>query len=70
MFFMHGDLQLDDITVKIVDHSQCVVTSLLDWEYSGFHPDYYKAVRCTNCLIPCEDNNWFLFLPDFISLFH
>lgn len=62
--FTHGDLRPDNITVEIVDRNRCVVTGILDWEYSGFYPDYYEAVRCTNCLSSCEDNDWFLFLPD------
>lgn len=65
--FTHGDLRPDNITVEMVDHGQCVITGLLDWEYSGFYPEYYEAVRCTNCLTPYEDNDWFLFLPDCIS---
>lgn len=65
--FTHGDLRPDNITVEIVDRNRCVVTGLLDWEYSGFYPDYYEAVRCTNCLSSCENNDWFLFLPDCIS---
>ncbi|OJJ81320.1 uncharacterized protein ASPGLDRAFT_28157 [Aspergillus glaucus CBS 516.65] len=64
--FTHGDLRPDNITVEIVDCNRCVVTGLLDWEYSGFYPDYYEAVRCTNSLSSCE-NDWFLFLPDCIS---
>ena len=66
--FTHGDLRPDNITVEIIDHNCCVVTGLLDWEYSGFYPEYYKAVRCTNCLTLYDDNDWFLFLPDCILL--
>lgn len=68
--FTHGDLRPDNITVEIIDCNQYAVTGLLDWEYSGFYPDYYEAVRCTNCLSLCEGNGWFLFLPDCISLKH
>lgn len=65
--FTHGDLQPDNIMVEIVNCNWYVITSLLDWEYSGFYPDYYEAVRCTNCLSSCKDNDWFLFFPDCIS---
>lgn len=65
--FTHGDIRPDNITVEIINHNHCVVTGILDWEYSGFYPDYYEAVRCTNCLASYEDNDWFLFLPECIS---
>ena len=65
--FTHGDLRPDNITVEMDESNRCVVTGLLDWEYSGFYPEYYEAIRCTNCLGPREDNDWFLFLPDCIS---
>jgi hypothetical protein len=65
--FTHGDLRKENITVQMIDGNRCIVTGLLDWEYSGFYPDYYEAVRCTNCLAPYEDDDWYLFLPECIS---
>lgn len=66
ILFSHTEI-FDRITVEIIDQNRCVVTGLLGWEYSGFYPDYYEAVRCTDCLTLYEDNDWFLFLPDCIS---
>lgn len=65
--FTHGDLRPDNIVVEMVDSNRCVVSGLLDWEYGGFYPEYYEAIRCTNCLAPYEDNDWYLYLPDCIS---
>jgi hypothetical protein len=65
--FTHGDLKEDNITVQMIDGNRCIVTGLLDWEYSGFYPDYCEAVRCTNCLAPYEDDDWYLFLPECVS---
>lgn len=65
--FTHGDLRPDNITVDIDDYNQWVVTGLLDWEYSGFYPEYCEAFKCTNCLAPYEEDDWYLFLPDCIS---
>ncbi|KAB8256782.1 hypothetical protein BDV32DRAFT_90497 [Aspergillus pseudonomiae] len=64
--FTHGDLRPDNIAVEFRD-GKWTITGLLDWEYSGFYPEYYEAVRCTNCLSPYEDNDWFLYLPDCVS---
>ena len=65
--FTHGDLRPDNITVEMGDHGQCVITGLIDWEYSGFNPEYYEAVRSTNCLAPYGDDDWVLYLPECIS---
>ncbi|PYH46592.1 uncharacterized protein BP01DRAFT_397112 [Aspergillus saccharolyticus JOP 1030-1] len=34
---------------------------------NGFYPEYYEAIRCTKCMAPYEENDWFLFIPDCIS---
>ncbi|RJE17965.1 Phosphotransferase enzyme family [Aspergillus sclerotialis] len=65
--FTHGDLRPDNITVDMDDCNQWVVTGLLDWEYSGFYPEYCEAFKCTNCLAPYEEHDWYLFLPGCIS---
>ncbi|KAJ5577926.1 uncharacterized protein N7459_006890 [Penicillium hispanicum] len=65
--FTHGDLRPDNIAVDMDDHNQWVVTGLLDWEYSGFYPEYCEAFKCTNCIAPYEEDDWYLFLPDCIS---
>ncbi|PGG98661.1 hypothetical protein AJ80_09498 [Polytolypa hystricis UAMH7299] len=64
--FTHGDLRPDNIVVK-KENNEWIITGLLDWEYSGFYPEYYEAIKSTNCLGPYEENDWFLFLPDCIS---
>ncbi len=65
--FTHGDLRPDNIMVEITNSGQCLITGLLDWEYSGFYPEYYESTKSTNCLAPTEDNDWYLFLPQCIS---
>lgn len=65
--FTHGDLRPDNITVDMDDCNQWVITGLLDWEYSGFYPEYCEAFKSTNCLAPYEEDDWYLFLPDCIS---
>ncbi|OJJ48031.1 hypothetical protein ASPZODRAFT_115452 [Penicilliopsis zonata CBS 506.65] len=65
--FTHGDLRPDNIMIEMGEDNQLTVSGLLDWEYSGFYPEYYEAVRCTNCLAPCDRNDWYLFLPKCVS---
>lgn len=64
--FTHGDIRPDNIMVELADNKY-MVSGILDWEYSGFYPDYYESVRCTNCLSPYEENDWFLYLPECVS---
>ncbi|KMO99859.1 hypothetical protein CIHG_10143 [Coccidioides immitis H538.4] len=65
--FTHGDLRPDNITVEASDGGQFRITGLLDWEYSGFYPEYYELIRSTNGLGPSGDDDWYLFLPECIS---
>ncbi|KAL5343545.1 kinase-like domain-containing protein [Aspergillus crustosus] len=64
--FTHGDLHPDNITVEMAG-DRYIVTGLIDWEYSGFYPEYYEAAKSTNCLSPYEEDDWYLFLPDCVS---
>ncbi|KAJ5927968.1 hypothetical protein N7466_006924 [Penicillium verhagenii] len=65
--FTHGDIRPDNIMVEVADNDQYMISGIIDWEYSGFYPDYYESVRCTNCLGPYEEDDWFLYLPECIS---
>ncbi|KAJ5180409.1 hypothetical protein N7492_003619 [Penicillium capsulatum] len=65
--FTHGGLRPDNIVVDVTDNHY-TITGILDWEYSGFYPEYYESVRCTNCLMPYEKDAWYLYLPDCVSL--
>ncbi|KAB8240079.1 hypothetical protein BDV35DRAFT_386131 [Aspergillus flavus] len=58
--FTHGDLRPDNISVELRD-GKWTITGLHDWEYSGFYPEYYEAVRCTNyCASPKAYAHWWL----------
>lgn len=65
--FTHGDLRPDNITVEASNGGHFQITGLLDWEYSGFYPEYYESIKSTNGLSPSGDDDWYLFLPECIS---
>jgi hypothetical protein len=65
--FPHGDVRPENIIVQMSDDDQCRITGLLDWEFSGFYPDYHDSVKSTNCLATNEDSDWYQFLPPCVS---
>ncbi|KAF2453051.1 hypothetical protein BDY21DRAFT_367286 [Lineolata rhizophorae] len=67
--FTHGDLRPENIMVNITEES-CILTGIIDWEFSGFYPDYQEAIKVTNSLAPNERSDWFDYLPDCISPRH
>ena len=65
--FTHGDLRPENVTVEVTEDNRCFITGLIDWEDSGFYPEYYEATKITNCLSTNEDRDWFRFLPPCVS---
>ena len=43
------------------------VVALIDWETSGFYPEYWEAVKATNLLNPSDRYTWYKYIPDSIS---
>lgn len=66
IIFTHGDISPDNVMVELIDNNY-KISGIIDWEYSGFYPDYYESVRCTNCITPYENDDWFLYLPECVS---
>ncbi|KAL2810362.1 hypothetical protein BDW59DRAFT_177125 [Aspergillus cavernicola] len=66
--FTHGDLRPDNITVGMAGDHGYIVTGLIDWEYSGFYPEYYEAAKSTNCLSPYEEDDWYVSISARLSL--
>ena len=64
--FTHGDLRPNHIVVD-VSGNVCTITWILDWEYSGFYPEYYESIRWTKCLSPYDEDDWYLYFPDCVS---
>ncbi|KAL9622068.1 MAG: hypothetical protein Q9160_003567 [Pyrenula sp. 1 TL-2023] len=66
--FTHGDFQHCNIMVEERGDGVYRVTGLIDWERSGFYPDWYECLKATHNLSPTESkDDWSLFLPSCIS---
>lgn len=62
----HGDVRQDNILVKL-NQDAWTVTGVIDWEDSGFYPDYYECTQLTRTLSVMEEDDWYLYLPASIS---
>lgn len=65
--FTHGDIRTANIMVKQDANGRYIVTGILDWEYSGFYPEYYECIGLTRTLSLVDEDDWYLYLPESIS---
>ncbi|OAX78156.1 hypothetical protein ACJ72_07538 [Emergomyces africanus] len=67
--FTHGDVRRENIMVKRdpYKNNAYVVTGIIDWEDSGFYPEYYECTMLTCNLSLVDENDWYLYLPECIS---
>ncbi|EGY18663.1 uncharacterized protein VDAG_09189 [Verticillium dahliae VdLs.17] len=65
--FSHGDLRPANIMVCQREDGSWRIVGIIDWESSGFYPEYWDCVKATNNLTPREQVDWYSFLPDQIS---
>ncbi|KAI0888288.1 kinase-like domain-containing protein [Annulohypoxylon maeteangense] len=61
--FTHGDVRPANIVVDSDDSGKWQVTGIIDWERSGFYPEYWESIKITNCLYAGEDWDWYKYLP-------
>ncbi|KAG6262108.1 hypothetical protein E4U49_003360 [Claviceps purpurea] len=64
--FTHGDIRPANIMVRR-DDGTWRVTAIIDWEISGFYPEYWDAVKSTNSLTSGENFDWYKYIPQSIS---
>lgn len=64
--FTHGDIRPANIMVRR-DDGIWRVTAIIDWETSGFYPEYWEAVKATNLLTPRGHFDWYKYIPQSIS---
>lgn len=65
--FTHGDFRPGNIIVLTDYRNNCIVKGIIDWEDSGFYPDFHEATKCTNLLDAGENTDWYEYLPKCIS---
>lgn len=65
--FTHGDIRPANIMVKRDGRGVWRITALIDWELSGYYPDYWEAIKATNLLTPRDNFDWYEFIPKLIS---
>ncbi|KAG5208240.1 APH domain-containing protein [Trichophyton interdigitale] len=67
--FTHGDLKKSNIIVKQSpgDPDRYTITGIIDWEDSGFYPEYYESTTISNGQSILNDDDWYLYMPDCLS---
>ncbi|KAJ5130282.1 uncharacterized protein N7515_006321 [Penicillium bovifimosum] len=65
--FTHGDVRQDNILVKLNQDNVWIVTGIIDWEDSGFYPEYHECTELTRTMSLTEEDDWYLYLPASIS---
>ncbi|KAF9877453.1 hypothetical protein CkaCkLH20_05153 [Colletotrichum karsti] len=65
--FTHGDIRPANIMVSRSEDGTLRVEGIIDWESSGFYPEYWDCVKATNNLTPSDKFDWYHFLPEPIS---
>lgn len=67
--FTHGDFKKTNIMVTRdqEDGRAWTVTGIIDWEDSGFYPEYYESTTLTGNLSLVSEDDWYLYLPESIS---
>ena len=65
--FTHGDVRTANIMVDIDETGKYVVTGIIDWETSGFYPDYFEAEKTLYLFSSIAESDWWQYLPPCID---
>ncbi|KAL2017219.1 hypothetical protein VTK56DRAFT_2426 [Thermocarpiscus australiensis] len=65
--FTYGDIRPANIMVRQDEGGCWSVVAIIDWESSGFYPEYWECVKMTNNLTPWDRDDWYMFLPESLS---
>lgn len=66
--FTHGDLHAMNIMVKEKKEGGYELSGIIDWEESGFYPEYFESTKATR-LLNASSTDWFTYLPHSVSPF-
>lgn len=53
--------------MRLDQDNACTVTGIINWEDSGFYPEYYEGIQLTRTLSLTEEDDWYLYLPASIA---
>lgn len=65
--FTHCDVRPANIIVGKDEQGAWVVNGVVDWEQSGFYPEYWECIKITNILTPKDNFDWYKHLPECLS---
>ncbi|OAA60467.1 Protein kinase-like domain protein [Niveomyces insectorum RCEF 264] len=65
VYFTHGDIRRENLLVRpAADGSgRWDICAVIDWEYAGFYPDYWEAVKMTTNMNSTFPGDWYNYLP-------
>ncbi|RDA93700.1 hypothetical protein CP533_4894 [Ophiocordyceps camponoti-saundersi (nom. inval.)] len=65
--FTHGDVRPANIMVDRANDGNWKVVAIIDWDSSGFYPEYWECVKVTNNLTSRETFDWYKYVPKSLS---
>ncbi|CAG8958701.1 hypothetical protein HYFRA_00011543 [Hymenoscyphus fraxineus] len=65
--FTHGDLRPANIMVKQNAESNYIISGIIDWEMSGFYPEYVESMQVLHLFNRHDESDWYHYLPHCIS---
>ncbi|KAL9101750.1 MAG: hypothetical protein Q9163_003026 [Psora crenata] len=60
--FTHGDFRPENIIVQSDLDGNYTLSGIIDWEKSGFYPDYFECIKATNTMSFLDKEDWYLYL--------
>lgn len=64
--FTHGDLHPRNIMVVDLEDGGVSLSGILDWEASGFYPEYWEYLKALNTRSTRDESDWWTHLPSVI----
>ncbi|PHH88080.1 hypothetical protein CDD83_8028 [Cordyceps sp. RAO-2017] len=65
--FTHGDVRPANIMVDRANDGSWKVVAIIDWDASGFYPEYWECIKVTNNLTSRESFDWYKYVPKSLS---
>jgi aminoglycoside phosphotransferase (APT) family kinase protein len=65
--FTHGDVRPANIMVDINETGKYLVTGIINWETSGFYPDYFEPAKILYLFTIHQESDWWQYLPPCIA---